>query len=248
MSRVSSWIVLLLISVGISAQVGGGWRERQAARMNPRPPAVQPRPVAPPCPPAGPTCPPTETPPQTCPQWYFGEYDGVLYYEAAYYTECPSAYFEPTFLTGPHDCPCACNDIGPLKCQVGEMTPPVEPLLNIPSDGDITKLTRQDPKWKNNEMLLQEKTVRLDHDGLPQTPDRVIRTYVFAVDPRFGAPGPGGRRKQAVLVAVGLEVSEGDPAGLEAASFPEKLTEQKYRMTIGPVRYAILLRAPAAAK
>jgi len=132
-------------------------------------------------------------------------------------------------------------------CQVGTM-PPVELPLNIPSDGDITKLTRQDPKWKNNELLLQEKTVRLDHDGLPQTPDRVIRTYVFAIDPRFGAPAPDGRRKQAVLMAVGLEVSGGDPAGLDAASFPEKLTDQKYRMTVGPVRYAILLHPPAAAK
>ena len=156
-------------------------------------------------------------------------------------------YSEPTYLTGPHDCPCGCNDVGPLKCQIGAMSP-IEPPLNIPADGDITKLTRQDPKWKNNEVLLQEKTVRLDHDGLPQTPDRVIRTSIFAVDPRFGAPGPDGRRKQAILVAVGLEVSGADPTGLDAASLPEKLTEQKYRMTFGPVRYAVLLQPPPAAK
>lgn len=243
MSRTSSLIVLLLMGVGISTQVGAGRRDRQAARTAPaNSPAAQP------CPPTQPQRPLTDTEPRTCPQWFFGEFDGVLYYEAAYYTNCPSTYFEPTFLTGPHECPCACNDIGPLQCQFDTTIPPVETPLTIPADGDIAKLTRTEPKWKNNEQLLGEKTVRFDHDGLPQTPDRVIRTYVFAVDPRFGAPGPDGRRKQGTLVAVGLEIAGGNPAGLDPASLPEKLTEQKYRMTVGPVRYAVLLQPPAAAK
>lgn len=188
--------------------------------------------------------------PRVCPQWFLGEFDGVLYYEAAYYYECPSTYFEPTFMTGPHDCPCDCDDIGPLQCElVAELVESESRKpISIPKNGDVKNLVRSNPKWQAHETQLQSKLVRLDHDGDAATPEKVIRTYVFAVDPTFGVPSTDGRTQQARLAAIGFEVAGADPTGLELASSPSMLSPQRGSMSVGPVRYAILLEAPQQAQ